>query len=90
LLPTLTDTLSTQIQEALASGIPCICSNVDGNPEMIQHGKNGLLFDPCDPITVKEQIREFVENQELRHRLRLNAKPLWDSNLVAEKFLMHV
>jgi glycosyltransferase involved in cell wall biosynthesis len=35
-------------QEALASGLPCICTNVGGAPDIIQEGSNGYLVDVGD------------------------------------------
>jgi len=33
------------LMEALASGLPVIASNIRGNNDLIEHGKNGILID---------------------------------------------
>ena len=35
---------SMSIMESLASGTPCIVSDSGGNPELVEHGKNGYIF----------------------------------------------
>lgn len=86
LLATWSDTLSTQIQEALACRIPVICSDVDGNPEMVKHGVNGLLFPVGNANALTATLQRFCLDPELRHQLRFGAVPLWGTAECAEQF----
>ena len=36
------------IQEALLSGVPVVASRIGGIPELVDDGRNGLLFEPRD------------------------------------------
>jgi glycosyltransferase involved in cell wall biosynthesis len=47
-LPTLTDTWATVIVKGMLFGKPILCSKYAGAKEMIQHGVNGFIFDPCN------------------------------------------
>jgi glycosyltransferase involved in cell wall biosynthesis len=47
-LPSLWEGQPIALLEALAIGKPCIVSNVDGIPEIIEDGVNGYLVSPCD------------------------------------------
>lgn len=38
--------LSRSIMEAMASGLPCIVSDIRGNRDLIENGKNGFVFTP--------------------------------------------
>jgi glycosyltransferase involved in cell wall biosynthesis len=87
LLPTLSDTLSTQIQESLAVGTPVICTNIDGNPEMVEHRRNGLLFPPEDVEALRACLQEFVDDAGMRSSLAAEAKPLWDARQCADEIL---
>jgi len=60
-----TEGLSLAILEALASGTPTIASDVGGNPELVQHGYNGLLYDYGDAKTLAKYINDVFNNAEL-------------------------
>ena len=38
--------LSRSIMEAMASGLPCIVSDIRGNRDLIENNKNGFVFNP--------------------------------------------
>jgi len=42
--------LPVALMEAMASGVPCICSDIRGNSDLIRNGKNGWCIknDICD------------------------------------------
>lgn len=63
------------IQEAFAAGIPVIASNVYGNSEQIQHGKNGLLFNFNDVKHLRKQILRCITEPRLIHELAKNIIP---------------
>lgn len=62
--------------EAGYFGIPAIATNVDGIPEIITHGKTGLLIDPSEPFeTGRGRIPQLVVDGptgQLRKPYRLN------------------
>ena len=47
-VPSLRETLSNTIMEALACGTPVVAFNVSGNPDLINHKINGYLAEPFD------------------------------------------
>ncbi|HET8885324.1 MAG TPA: glycosyltransferase family 4 protein [Salinimicrobium sp.] len=52
------------IYEAFYHKVPVISTNVGGIPEIISHGKNGLLTDPFDFKKLAEHIVSLSENEE--------------------------
>lgn len=52
--------------EALASGLPVVGSNLDGIPELVRHGSNGLLVPPGNPLALAAAIRHLGDRPELR------------------------
>lgn len=48
-MPTLEDNWSLVVPEAMAGGLPVLCSKYNGCwPELVQEGRNGWVFDPLD------------------------------------------
>ncbi len=46
-MPTLEDNWSLVVPEAMACGLPILCSSYNGCwPELVHHGRNGWVFDP--------------------------------------------
>lgn len=66
--------LSQALLEAMALGVPVIATRIGGNPELIEHGKNGLLFDNNDISTLAQQIQDLIDHSGLREKLASNGK----------------
>lgn len=49
------------VLEAMARGRPVIATNVEGVPEAIRHGENGLLAEPGDPASLALQMKRVVD-----------------------------
>jgi glycosyltransferase involved in cell wall biosynthesis len=62
------------VLEAMAAGVPVIGTRVEGVPEIIQHGKEGLLANPADPHDLASRMQELIEGTFHWHQLRANAK----------------
>lgn len=67
-LPSLIEALGVVNLEALACETPVIATNVGGIPEVIQHGRTGLLVPPNNAIKLAEEIQYLLENKEVRVR----------------------
>jgi colanic acid/amylovoran biosynthesis glycosyltransferase len=62
------DGLPTVLLEALACGLPSISTTVTGVPEIIEHGKTGLLVKPGAPEELAQAIRALLASPEDRER----------------------
>ena len=51
--------------EAMASGIPCIVSNIRGNRDLIENGIGGYTVPPNDKIELAKSILLVRKNPEL-------------------------
>jgi len=68
-LPSLNEALSNALMEAMACGCCSIASRVGGNPELIEDGVRGLLFEPGNSADLARKLRAVIGNAELRARL---------------------
>lgn len=63
-MPTLEDNWSLAVAEAMACGLPIACSKYNGGwPELVQSGKNGVLFDPLVPEDTADALTFFASRQ---------------------------
>jgi glycosyltransferase involved in cell wall biosynthesis len=69
----ITDNMPVSLLEAFSSGVLVISSNVGGIPYMIEHQKNGLLFESGSINDLVEKIDYALENQYLSKQIVLNA-----------------
>lgn len=64
-MPTLEDNWSLVVPEAMACGLPVLCSKYNGcYPELIESGGNGWVFDPLDEQDTFLSLKRCVENRE--------------------------
>ncbi|MBI4744263.1 MAG: glycosyltransferase family 4 protein [Actinobacteria bacterium] len=71
--------------EAMAAGKPVIASKVDGVPEVIEDGVNGILVEPENVNQLAESIINLLKNGDLRNRLSVNGR-----KIVEEKYSWEV
>lgn len=63
-LPSIEDGFGMVIGEAMASGLPVICSTHSAAPEIITDGKHGFLFEPNNVTELAEKIRWCYEHHD--------------------------
>lgn len=69
-LPSLSEAFSNSLMEAMAAGCAVIASCVGGNPELIEDGVNGVLFEPGDVQGLTRQLRRVMKDAGQRRLLR--------------------
>ncbi|MCY7402346.1 MAG: glycosyltransferase family 1 protein [Nocardioides sp.] len=63
------ETYCQTVQEAQASGVPAVAPAVGGPLDLIDHGRNGLLYDAADPGSLRDTVVRLVGDRELRRSL---------------------
>lgn len=82
--------LSLALMEAMASGLPVVCSDIRGNSDLIEHEKGGYLYKPDDEDSVAKIINKFNNNPSLRMKLgKYNLKAVEKFGLENVKTLMN-
>jgi glycosyltransferase involved in cell wall biosynthesis len=62
------EALSNALMEAMACGCACVASNVGGNPELIEHERTGLLFEPGDVGVLARHLRLLTADADRRRQ----------------------
>jgi len=65
-LPSFSEGCSNVIQEAMATGLPVVATNVGGNPELVQHEVSGFLFKNGDVDDLSRYLRRILSEPALR------------------------
>jgi glycosyltransferase involved in cell wall biosynthesis len=73
-LPSLAEGIPVVLMEAMACGVPCVTTPVNGIPELVAHGRTGLLARPGDVDSLVEQLQRLIDEPELRWALALKAR----------------
>jgi glycosyltransferase involved in cell wall biosynthesis len=84
-LPSLYEGLPLALLEAMALGLPCLASRVDGNTEVLHHRENGLLCSPADPADLAMGLTALLGDDALRRRLGEAAKADYVQNWTFER-----
>jgi len=64
--PSLHENLSNSLLEACAASLPCIVTNVGGNPEVIINNHSGIIIEPNNPAKLSDAIEKLVNSKKLR------------------------
>lgn len=64
-LPSWNEGISNTILESMSCGVPVIASDVGGNPELIDHGMNGFLFNPSVQSELAGLLVTYAQNPGL-------------------------
>ena len=63
------ETFCQTVQEAQASGVPVVAPASGGPLDLVDPGRTGLLFDPTDLGTLRDQVAALVDDPDLRATL---------------------
>jgi colanic acid/amylovoran biosynthesis glycosyltransferase len=57
------------LKEAMACALPVVASDISGIPELVEHGRTGLLVPPGQPAAVADALELLASNRRLRERI---------------------
>jgi glycosyltransferase involved in cell wall biosynthesis len=92
------DGIPNVLVEAMVMGLPVVSTAFSGIPELVEHGRNGLLVQPADVAGLARALDELLSDPTLRKRLgeqaAVHARARFDrptnTKLLAEIFLTQV
>lgn len=78
--PSRQEAFGINICEAMERGLAVAASNVGGIPEIVEHEKTGLLFNPDDRQSIVNALKRLINNKALRQSAGLNARVKVEQN----------
>lgn len=73
------------IIEAFATGTPVIASNIGALPELVEHGRTGLLFRPGDAEDLAAKVDWFLSHPRQARAMRREARAEFEAKYTAER-----
>jgi glycosyltransferase involved in cell wall biosynthesis len=90
-LPTRMEGLPNALIEAMASGLPCIASDVGGNTDLIADKENGLLFADGNvgqlTNALLQLLRDHTQRRVLGYRARKSIQAGYSMDRVVKKYM---
>ncbi len=72
--PSVQEGLPVSLMEAMAAGVPVVCSRIRGNTDLVTDGVEGLLTEPMDESGYAKAVLKLKQDSRLRETLRKNAR----------------
>jgi len=89
-LPSKSEGTSIALLEAMASERPIVATSVGGTPDILDHGRTGLLIPPGDPAALANSILHLLRNPAIASALGVAARQTvetrWDAHTMLEKY----
>jgi glycosyltransferase EpsD len=70
--PSIQEGLGMNNIEAMACGLPIVCSNIRGHRDAVVHGRNGFLFDLNNSLEMNNAIISIYNDLSLREKISAN------------------
>ena len=90
-MPSIQDNFPNTVLESLACGTPVVGFGIGGNPDMVEHKKNGYLVKPFDIGDLADGIKWILSDNKLAENLsvnaRLKAENTYSVNEITSKYL---
>lgn len=83
-MPSLRDSFGYVFLEAMTQGVPCIGTDLNAMPEIVQDGKTGYIVPLRDPQALADEILRYYADEENRQRMgqaaleRVKQRYTWD------------
>lgn len=68
-LPSKSEGVSNALLEAMSAGLACVATTVGGNPEILDHGRCGILLSPGDVSALSDALVKLGQDPEMRRTL---------------------
>ena len=89
-LPSYAEGISRALMEAMAMGMPTVCSDNEGNMEAVDDGDTGFIFPMNNHAVLADNLLTLIENKDLQikmgERARIMAEEKFDMKNLARRY----
>ena len=78
---------SNSLMEAMASGVPCVVSDIDGNLELITHEQTGLVVPTGDRVAFTKAVDRLLHETDFARQLGEAASAFCQESLSVEQMV---
>lgn len=79
-----TEATSLSLLEGMSIGLPAVVSDFGGNPGVVQHGVNGLIFKKCDSEDMYTKLRSLLSDPNAMAMLKQGCYKVFEEQFRAE------
>ena len=81
-----TEATSMALLEGMSLGLPSIASDYGGNPWVVRHGDNGLLFPSRDAAALAAAMERLMDDSGARAAMGARAKEIFQQEFTGQRF----
>lgn len=82
--------LGRSVTEAMIMGLPVAATAVDGIPELVTHGKTGLLSQPSDPAGLADNLTYLLKNPEKAKSMAQQAQEFVGTRFSSKRMIQSI
>ena len=86
-LPSRSEGFSNALIEAMACRLPCVATDVGGNPEVLTHGESGLLVPNEDSVALARALLQLLSNPDLAARMGARGESVVQSRFTSQAMM---
>lgn len=87
LLTSFSEGTAMTLLEAMACEIPCIVTDVGGNPEIVSHGETGFVIPNDDEKALVHMMCRIISEEKMRIHMGRNARKRFEKSFAVEKMV---
>ena len=85
--PALREGLGLALLEAASSGVPAVACSAGGVPDVVEHGRTGLLVPPGDGAALRDALNRVLADAAERARLGAAARALVEQRFTLDRMV---
>ncbi|MCL2408178.1 MAG: glycosyltransferase [Oscillospiraceae bacterium] len=85
-----TEATSLALLEGMSMGIPAVVSSFGGNPYVISHGENGMIFPEKDADALADAIKVLYDDKDLYQKMSENSIRTFNERFTAAEMTKNI